>query len=195
MPFTHHWAGLISSTASTERLNFEELAVILQSIPSMFWSFCSTTWGNECSFQSCFNAYLKTSSEQQTSESTNGQMDSASLQKTFGHFFLQALLFDCQSSQNYITTLPATYHIPQDWIFQSGVSNYQVKSVGTRGRVKFSLSFRGIQFKLVYILTVWFCNKHHLLASLLVVKSDKSLKGNIVKLLECLTVHLQMPMK
>lgn len=91
--------------------------------------------------------------------------------------------------------LPATYHIPQDWIFQSGISNYQVKSVCTRGRVKFSLSFRGIQFKLVYILTIWFCNKHYLLASLLVVKSDKSLKGKIATFLEYLLLHLQTPAK
>lgn len=92
------------------------------------------------------------------------------------------------SSQNHITTFPATYHVPQDWIFQSGISNYQVQSIGTRGRVKFSLPFRGIQFKLVYILAIWFCNKNYLLASLLVVKSDKSLKGRIKTLLEYLTV-------
>lgn len=109
-------------------------------------------------------------------------------------FFLPSLyttlLLDCQLSQNHVTTLPATYHIPQDWIFQSGISNYQVQSIGTRGRIELSFSFRGIQLKLVHILAVWFCNKHHLLASLLVVKSDKSLKGKIVKLLEYLTICL-----
>lgn len=74
-----------------------------------------------------------------------------------------------------------TYHIPQDWVLQSCISNDQVESVGARCGVKFELSLRGVQFKLVHILAVRLCNKHHFLTSLLVVESDKCLDGIIMQ--------------
>ena len=75
-----------------------------------------------------------------------------------------------------------TYHIPQDWVLQSCISDDQVECVGARCRVKFELSLGGVQFKLVHILAVRLCNKHHFLASLLVVESDKCLDGIITQL-------------
>lgn len=64
-----------------------------------------------------------------------------------------------------------------DWVLQSSISDDQVESVGAGCRVKLNLSLGGIQFKPVHILAVWLCDKHHFLASLLVVESDKCLDG------------------
>lgn len=69
-----------------------------------------------------------------------------------------------------------TYHIPKNRVLQSGISNDQVKGVGAGRRVKFDLSLGSIQFKLVHVLAVWLSNKHHFLASLLVMESDKCLE-------------------
>lgn len=74
-----------------------------------------------------------------------------------------------------------TYHIPQDWVLQSSISDDQVESVGAGRRVKFELSLRGIQFKLVHVLAVRLRNKYHLLASLLVMESDKCLDRTITQ--------------
>lgn len=73
-----------------------------------------------------------------------------------------------------------TYHIPKDWVLQSGISDDQVESVDARCRVKFDLSLRSIQFKLVHILAVRLSNKHYFLASLLVMESDKCLDETII---------------
>ena len=72
------------------------------------------------------------------------------------------------------------YHIPKDWVLQSGISDDQIESVGAGCRVKFDLSLRSIQFKLVHVLAVWLSNKHYFLASLLVMESDKCLGRTII---------------
>ena len=89
-----------------------------------------------------------------------------------------AILSDCgMATLIWVNIQGGTYHIPQDWVLQSCISDDQVESVGARCRVKFELSLRGVQFKLVHILAVRLCDKHHFLASLLVVESDKCLDG------------------
>lgn len=74
-----------------------------------------------------------------------------------------------------------TYHIPKDWVLQSGISDDQIESVGAGCRVKFDLSLGSIQFKLVHVLAVWLSNKHYFLASLLIMESDKCLGGSIIQ--------------
>lgn len=74
-----------------------------------------------------------------------------------------------------------TYHIPKDWVLQSGISDDQIESVGAGRRVKFDLSLGSIQFKLVHVLAVRLSNKHHFLASLLVMESDKCLDGTVLQ--------------
>lgn len=92
-------------------------------------------------------------------------------------------LSDCgMATLIWVNIQGGTYHIPQDWVLQSCISDDQVECVGARCRVKFELSLRGVQFKLVHILAVWLCDKHHFLASLLVVESDKCLDGTIMQL-------------
>lgn len=91
-------------------------------------------------------------------------------------------IFDCGiATLVWVKIQGGTYHIPQDWVLQSCISNDQVESVGARCGVKFELSLRGVQFKLVHILAVRLCNKHHFLTSLLVVESDKCLDGIIMQ--------------
>lgn len=75
----------------------------------------------------------------------------------------------------YVCNVPRAYHVPQDGVLQSSISDNQVECVSPRRRVKLRLPFRWIKLKPICALSVWLSDKHDFLASLVVMQANKCL--------------------